>query len=154
MVIFMVSITRRGSRTLALHALPVWEDLNPPVSCCPRNSLAHVWAFAVGPAPDRQWRFCSLLPGLGMKSPSPSQTCVSTGPTQHSCLPIPGPGPHGEDRKCSHILLQPGDLWSLSPVARERVFKKTHKHVIKISVLVLGEGLGRLPPLLCGNTDF
>lgn len=100
------------------------------------------WAFAAGPAPVRRWGFCSLLPGLGMKSPSPCQTRVSTGPAQHSCLPIPGPGPHREDRKCSHIRLQhqPGDLWSLSPVARERIFKKTHKHVIKISVLVLGKG--------------
>ena len=24
----------------ALHALPVWEDLDLLVSCCPRNSLA------------------------------------------------------------------------------------------------------------------
>lgn len=97
-------------------------------------------------------------PWSGEEKPifSCQHVCPPDLPSPAVGLSLAGHGPHREDRKRSPHPPppQPGDLWSLSPVARERVFKKTHRHVIKISVLGFGEGAGRLPPLLSGNTDL
>lgn len=117
------------------------------------------WVFAGCPVPCVMMDIVSSPPRPG------GGTLICSCPNMCVCWPHPaqlfarpsldqvpttrtGSAPH------IHLRHQPGDLWSLSPVARERIFKKTHRHAIKISVLGFGEGAGRLPPLLSGNTDF
>lgn len=140
----------------AFHALRVCQDM----AATWRHSLCGSW-LPSAPA----LRVLHLVGGWTSYSFSSAvwggkahllSTCVSTGPAQPlACLSL-DTVPTARTGSAPHIRLrhQPGDLWSLSPVARERVFKKTHRHVIKISVLGFGEGAGRLPPLLSGNTDL
>lgn len=119
-VILVVNIT--GQRPRTLPATPCLCHAASETAWLMGGHLLRVYCPC-------QMAFCFLsCPNVRPRAPPSTAVCPS----------ITGPGLRHQDRKCSHIRLchQPGDLWFLSPIARERRFKKTHRHVIKISVLV------------------
>lgn len=87
------------------------------------SSLAPGCACAACPAPGRRVDVLFLPRGLGRKSPPPPvSVCVHRPrPAQLLACPSLDPVPTARTGSAPHIRLchQPGDLWSLSPVARE-----------------------------------